>query len=151
MPRSDAARIVLLYWSLAVAGHLFWEAAQLPLYTIWWTGTQGEIFFAVIHCTAGDALITMAALVLAILTARLLGWPLLDGRVMLAAVLLGLGYTVFSEWLNVAIRQRWSYTAAMPLLPPLGTGLAPFLQWLVVPGVAFAIAASWARSPRPST
>jgi hypothetical protein len=90
----------------------------------------------------------MAALMLAILTARLLGWPLFAGRMMLAAILLGLGYTVFSEWLNVGIRQSWSYTEAMPLLPPLGTGLAPFLQWLVVPGVAFAITASWGRAPR---
>jgi hypothetical protein len=36
---------------------------------------------------------------------------------LLAAVLLGLGYTVFSEWLNVRIRQSWSYTEAVPLLP----------------------------------
>ena len=91
-----------------------WEAAQLPLYTIWWTGTWGEILFAVIHCTAGDALITGAALVLAILAARVHGWPLFGGRMVLAAVLLGLGYTVFSEWLNVRIRQSWSYTEAMP-------------------------------------
>jgi hypothetical protein len=54
----------------------------------------------------------------------------------LTVILLGLGYTVFSEWLNTQIRQSWSYTAAMPLLPPLGTGLTPFLQWLVVPGIA---------------
>ena len=60
----------------------------------------------------------------------------------LPAILLGLGYTVFSEWLNVRIRQTWSYTEAMPLLPPLGTGLAPFLQWVIVPGMAFGIAAS---------
>ena len=63
----------------------------------------------------------------------------------LAAVLLGLGYTVFSEWLNVRIRQSWSYTEAMPVLLPFGTGLAPFLQWLVVPGLALAIAVSWDR------
>ena len=59
----------------------------------------------------------------------------------LAAVLLGLGYTVFSEWLNVEIRRTWSYTEAMPVIPSLGTGLAPLLQWLIVPGLAFAITA----------
>ena len=91
------------------------------------------------------ALITGAALVLAILAARRLRWPLLGGRILLAALLLGLGYTVFSEWLNVSVRQSWSYTEAMPLLPPFGTGLAPFLQWLVVPGLAFATAVSWGR------
>jgi hypothetical protein len=54
----------------------------------------------------------------------------------LTAILLGLGYSVFSEWLNVPVRQSWSYTEAMPLLPPLGIGLTPFLQWLIVPGIA---------------
>jgi hypothetical protein len=145
VPLYAATRTAFLYLSLAAAGHLLWEAAQLSLYTIWWTGTWGEILFAVIHCTAGDALITVAALVLAVLTARVLGWPLFGGRMLLAAVLPGLSYTVFSEWVNVGIRQSWSYTEVMPLLPPLGTGLARFLQWLVVPGLAFAIAASRGR------
>jgi hypothetical protein len=130
---------------MAAAGHLLWETAQLPLYTIWSTSRWGEILFAVIHCTAGDALITAAALMLAIFTARRLRWLLFGGRMVLAAVLLGLGYTVFSEWLNVRIRQSWSYTEAMPVLLPFGTGLAPFLQWLVVPGLALAIAVSWGR------
>jgi hypothetical protein len=134
--------------SLAVAGHLLWETAQLPLYTISRDGTRREIAIALFHCSAGDALITAAALMLAILTARFRRWPLFGGRMMLAAVLLGLGYTVFSEWLNVRIRQSWSYTEAMPLLPPLGTGLAPFLQWLVVPGLAFAVTASRSRRTR---
>jgi hypothetical protein len=136
VPPYAATRTALLYLSLAAAGHFLWEAAQLPLYTIWRTGTRGEILFAVIRCTAGDALITPAVLMLVILTAWLLRWRLFGRRMVLAAVLLGLGYTVFSEWLNVRIRQSWSYTEAMPLLPPLGTGLTPFLQWVVVPGIA---------------
>ena len=35
-------------------GNLVWEFAQLPLYTIWHTGSPGEILFAVLHCTGGD-------------------------------------------------------------------------------------------------
>ena len=57
------------------------------------------------------------------------------------AILLGAAYTVFSEWFNVDIRRSWSYTAAMPILPLIGTGLTPLLQWLIVPGTAFAIIA----------
>jgi hypothetical protein len=48
----------------------------------------------------------------------------------------GLGYCVFSEWLNTQIRQTWSYTEAMPVLPSVGTGLTPFLQRVIVPGIA---------------
>jgi hypothetical protein len=129
-------RAVLVYLTLAGAGHLLWEAAQLPLYTIWWTGTRRETLFAVIHCTGGDLLITASSLVPAALVARITRWPLFGGRTALTAIPLGLGYSVFSEWLNIHIRQSWSYTEAMPVLPPLGTGLTPFLQWLIVPGIA---------------
>ena len=128
---------VLLYLSAATGIHLVWETAQLPLYTIWSTGTRLEILFAVIHCTAGDLLITASALTLAALVARIGHWPFFGNRMALTAILLGLGYTVFSEWLNTQVRHSWSYTEAMPLLPPLGTGLTPFLQWLIVPGIAF--------------
>jgi len=128
---------VLLYLSAATALHLVWETAQLPLYTIWSTGTSFEILFAVIHCTAGDLLITASTLGLAALVARIGRWPFFGNRMAVTAILLGLGYTVFSEWLNTQIRQTWSYTEAMPLLPPLGTGLTPFLQWLIVPWIAF--------------
>jgi hypothetical protein len=92
--------------------------------------------FAVIHCTAGDLLITASALALAALVAKIERRPFFGKRMMLTAILLGLCYTVFSEWLNTQVRQSWSYTEAMPLLPPLGTGLTPFLQWLIVPGIA---------------
>jgi hypothetical protein len=136
VPRYAATRTAVVYLSLASAGHLLWETAQLSLYTIWRTSTRGAILFAVIHCTAGDALITAAALIVAIVAARRLRWPIFGGRMALAAVLLGLGYTVFSEWLNARIRQSWSYTEAMPVIPPLGTGLSPLLQWLIVPGIA---------------
>jgi hypothetical protein len=134
-------RAIVLHLALAGAGHLAWETAQLPLYTIWWTGTRREILFALIHCTGGDLLISAAALGLASLIARLSRRPFLGGGMILTAILLGLSYSVFSEWLNTNIRQSWSYTEVMPVLPPLGTGLTPFLQWLLVPGLAFATTA----------
>jgi hypothetical protein len=140
---------VLTYLTLTVAGHLLWEAAQLPLYTIWWTGTRREILFAVIHCTGGDLLITASVLGLAALVARIEHWPLFGGRMALTVILLGLGYSVFSEWLNAHIRQSWSYTGAMPVLPPLGTGLTPFLQWLIVPGIALGYVGRKARASDP--
>jgi hypothetical protein len=74
-PRVPIRHAVLLYLSAATTLHLVWEMAQLPLYTIWWTGTRSEILFAVIHCTAGDLLITASALVLAALIARIGRWP----------------------------------------------------------------------------
>ena len=145
----SVARAVLLYLALAGAGHFLWEIAQLPLYTIWWTGTKREILFAVVHCTGGDLLITTSALSLAALGARIGRWPLFGGRMALTAILLGVAYSVFSEWLNTQLRRSWSYTEAMPVLPPLGTGLTPFLQWLLVPGVALGYAGRTVRRSGP--
>jgi hypothetical protein len=46
---------------------------------------------------------------------------------------------VFSEWQNVSIRGSWAYRDIMPLVPPFGTGLAPLLQWTILPLPAFAL------------
>ena len=126
---------------LAAIGHLAWEAAQLPLYTLWSTGAPRAIGFALIHCTGGDLLTTTATFSAAAALGRHWRWPVFGWRMALAAILFGAAYTILSEWLNVEIRRTWSYAAAMPVVPWLGTGLAPLLQWLVVPGLAFAITA----------
>ena len=130
---------VALAIGLAAIGHFFWEAAQLPLYTLWQTGTPREISFALFHCTGGDILITAATFVGAAALARAFRWPLFGWHMALAAVILGAAYTILSEWLNVEIRHNWSYEAPMPVLPFIGTGLTPLLQWLIVPSLALAV------------
>jgi hypothetical protein len=132
---------VALYIGLAAIGHFFWEAGQLPLYTLSQTARPREIVTALIHCTGGDILITAITLAVAAALARLFRWRAFGWRMVSTAIMLGAAYTVFSEWLNVDIRRSWSYTAAMPVLPLFGTGLTPLLQWLVIPGLAFAIIA----------
>ena len=57
--------------------------------------------------------------------------------VMIAALVMGLGYTVYSEWVNTVIRQTWTYSDLMPKLPIFGTGLSPLLQWIIVPALGF--------------
>ena len=130
---------VAFYIGLASLGHFVWEAVQLPLYTLWQSGTRQEIVTALIHCAGGDILITAVTLALAGALARHFHWPSFGWRMVFTAIVLGAAYTVFSEWLNVAIRRSWSYTAATPVLPLLATGLTPLLQWVVVPGLAFGI------------
>ena len=73
------------------------------------------------------------------------GWPedcAARIRVVALTTLFGVGYTVFSEWLNVSVRGSWAYTERMPVLPPFGTGLTPILQWLILPGLAL----HWAQA-----
>lgn len=121
--------------------HLAWEIAQLPLYTIWSDELTTKAF-AVIHCTIGDLMITGLSLMAALALAAKPGWPISGSRnVWLVVLASGVGYTVYSEWLNVNVRGSWAYAPGMPTLPLLGTGLAPLLQWIVLPTLTLLIAA----------
>ena len=129
------------------AGNLLWEFLQLPLFTLWKTASPTAIVFAVLHCWAGDVLIAFFALTGGILLTGG-GWPARAyWRTAAVTIVLGLAYTVFSEWFNVTVRGSWAYAAAMPRVPPLGTGLSPLLQWIVVPVIAFV----WARDKTPDS
>ncbi|KAF0116120.1 MAG: hypothetical protein FD150_605 [Rhodobacteraceae bacterium] len=135
-------RTVLRFLLAVAVGNLVWEVAQVPLYTLWLTESGTEIAYAVLHCSAGDVLIAAISLALAVLVFGRGGWPNQRyGSVAIATVLVALGYTVFSEWLNVELRGSWAYRDLMPRVPWIGTGLTPILQWMVVPAAAF----WWAR------
>lgn len=133
----------LLRWYLAASAvlHLGWEILQLPLYTLWRTGSRADMAFAVFHCSAGDVMIAALALLAALLILGRSTWPAQhESPVIAAAVAIGAVYTVYSEWLNTVVRKSWAYADAMPLLPGIGTGLAPLLQWLLVPPLAYWVA-----------
>lgn len=121
--------------------HLVWETAQLPLYTLWQTGTARAIAFAVSHCTAGDLMIAALSLVSALVVFGRADWPARGAiEVAVTMIVIGVVYTIYSEWLNTVVRQSWAYTAAMPRLPWIGTGLSPVLQWIIVPLAAMQLA-----------
>lgn len=137
---SIRARWVALgpYTAAVLLLNLVWEVAQMPLYTLWWTAPARSIVFAIVHCTVGDVLIALAALLIAIVLFRR-GWPAQRfAPVASAAVAFGLVYTGFSEWLNVYVRHTWAYASGMPILPGLGIGISPLAQWVVVPAAGLA-------------
>jgi hypothetical protein len=143
-PTSDPAWLLGLriYLGVAFVGNLAWEILHLPLYTIWTTGGLREQAFAAGHCALGDLLIAASTLVLALLLAGDRRWPRVRfWPIAILAIGFGLAYAIFSEWLNIVVRSSWSYSEWMPIVPLAGlkVGLSPLLQWVVVPGVAFAI------------
>ena len=141
-------RVALTRYLLASAVlHLIWEVVQLPLYTIWRTGTPREIWFAIAHCTVGDVMIAALSLIAAIVIAGRRRWPTENyAAVAACAIAFGIGYTAFSEWLNLS-RGNWAYTELMPVIPGPGVGLSPLMQWLIVPGLAFWWAHRMGTSP----
>jgi hypothetical protein len=137
-------RTIIRVLGAMAAGNLLWEMAHVPLYTLWITASWSEITYAVLHCTVGDVMIAGVCLLLSLAVVGNTSWPAERYRAVAAAtLLLALGYTVFSEWLNTEVRGTWAYQEAMPRLPGLGTGLTPALQWIVVPVLAF-----WWAKPR---
>jgi hypothetical protein len=139
-----AWRLIGLRYLPAVAGlNLAWEIAQLPLYTLWREASAAYIAFSVAHCTAGDAMIGMGALAVALVLTRAGGlarWHWVGIAALTA--LLAAGYTVFSEWMNVELLRNWGYSEWMPVLTLGGVavGLSPLLQWILLPPVALLIA-----------
>lgn len=150
-PGTAALRTAATYIALLLGANLAWETAHVPLYTLWAEASAGTLARAVLHCTAGDAVLGAAMLATALMLTRSWGWPSEGfGRVLVATTLLGMVTTVVIEWLSVEFWGRWAYSAAMPLLPPLGTGLTPLLQWLLLPPLCLWTARRWAtRRPSP--
>ena len=147
--RPDWVSVRRRYVLFSAVGHLLWETAHIPLYTIWVEGTWGEIVFAVVHCTGGDLLIAMSALFLALFVVGDASWPLARRhRVLVVALVFGVGYTIFSEWLNIVIRAAWAYRDIMPVVPVIDAGLTPLLQWIVVPTAAYFAAIGTASERR---
>jgi hypothetical protein len=129
------------YIAFVAAANLVWEFAHMPLYTLWETGSAGEIIFAAVHCTGGDILIALSAVMLSLFLFGNGAWPA-ERRVpvVAGAVAFGLAYTIFSEWLNIEIREAWAYRDLMPVIPILDAGLSPVLQWMIVPLAGFSLA-----------
>jgi hypothetical protein len=123
-----------LWSALALVLNLAWELAQVRLYTIWAEADGISVAWALIHCSVGDVMIALALFALAGLVLRCADWP--ASRPWTGGVIFVIGtmaYTAWSEWNNVYRVGSWAYTASMPLI--FGIGLAPLLQWLILPPV----------------
>jgi hypothetical protein len=135
------------YLWVSICAHLVWEVLQLPLYTIWTTDPWPRQVWAVLHCTAGDAMIAGLSLLIALAIFATPSWPN-DRTISVFAVLLVLGivYTIYSEWMNTTVRANWAYSDLMPIVPILSIGLTPLLQWLIIPALAMWVAIGCPRN-----
>ncbi len=122
---------------LALPLELLWELAQFPLYDVWHQNDWSYILYGLAHCTFGDLLILLVLYEIIALFNWNRAWYATDGILVnsLLFTLLGVGYTIYSEIMNVRIKGTWGYTELMPIVPILDIGGMPFLQWLLVPPI----------------
>jgi len=113
--------------------NFFWEVVQTYFYTLK-DAPFHTMLYGWFHCTLGDVILTLLSFWLVSILSRNRRWFLnLNGLNFIGFILVGVIYTIFSEWTNVHILKSWSYNELMPTIPWIKVGLTPFLQWLVIP------------------
>ena len=108
-----------------------WEFMHSPLYADHANGLW-YVIWTRLHCTVGDVMIMLCSFWGTSLLFRSRVWMRQSGFVTVFCFsVLGLGYTIYSEWYNTTVSKTWQYAASMPEL--WGIGLSPILQWVVLP------------------
>ncbi len=128
-------KIAPMFSLAATALALFfgWEMAQAPLFAsmraLSWSEALERCFLASI----GDVgIMLVAALLVAALLRRLdwmraaRAWP----AIAFIAIASAMSALVERHALSAG---RWTYGENMPIVPVLGVGLAPAIQWIVIP------------------
>lgn len=111
-----------------------WELLQAPLFAGLATAPHWQAVKTCAVATMGDAAIMLTAFWSVALMARSRHWLARPKPLqMIAFVLVGLGITVAIEFWATEVAGRWTYAKAMPVIPALGVGLAPMIQWLTLP------------------
>lgn len=114
--------------------HGAWEYLHLPLYTDY--EALGTGWHIVAYATAGDIGYTLLIAVLLGAGKMNTGWiARADRKDYAIAALLGFLVALCVEYKALYL-HRWSYAAAMPIVPLLDVGLSPLLQMTVLTPLA---------------
>lgn len=106
-----------------------WEFLQAPLFQGMADAPHWEAVKMCTRATLGDAAITVVAFWAVAAVVRSRSWILNPTRwSLLGFIAVGVAITAVLERLD-----RWVYADIMPIVPMLGIGLAPFLQWVLLP------------------
>ena len=128
----ETPELVVAFFSFVL--HFVWEFLQAPTYAGMAELPHWEAIKLCMSATFGDVGFALTAFWVACLTARRRDWMLRPTRFSAAIfVAVGIVLTVGFEYYYTSISLRWTYSELMPLVPPLGTGLSPLLQWIFVP------------------
>lgn len=113
-----------------------WEVLQAPLFEGMSAAPHSAVIGACLQATLGDVVIMLLAHASVVVVTRRRRWVLAPSRREVAGfVAVGVAITAMIEWLATRGHwaQTWAYSSAMPLIPGIGVGLSPLLQWAVVP------------------
>ena len=119
---------------LSFAFHFVWEFLQVPTFEGMATRPHWEGIKVCTFATVGDVGLALVAFWVTAGVFRSRQWIAHPRPSQIALfVAVGIALTVGLEFYYVEVTGRWAYSELMPRVPPLGTGLAPLLQWVVIP------------------
>lgn len=111
-----------------------WEAWHIQLYRSLETLSYREAVTFVTVASVGDAALAVIAFWAVAAATRSRIWILEPTPKRIAGFVgVGLGITIAWEWLATRVLDWWQYADTMPILPLLGTGVSPVLQWVLLP------------------
>lgn len=131
---SNAPELLVALFSFLL--HFVWEFLHVPTYAGMAEMTHWQGVKLCTSATIGDVGFALTAFWTASLVARTRHWM---GNQFALPVLVflgtGIALTVGFEFYYTQVTHRWAYSDLMPIVPPIGTGLSPLLQWFVIPPI----------------
>ena len=131
-----AFETLLVFSLLSFVFHFTWEILQAPLFARMPTMSHWQATLVCLKATIGDVGIALAGFAAAAVWDRDRCWFVAPSAGALVAYLVtGVLVTIAFEWYAVHWANRWAYSALMPIIPVIRVGLAPVIQWIILPTV----------------
>lgn len=111
-----------------------WEFWQVPFYRDMPSGPHWQATRICTLAAVGDAAIMLASFCIVAAFAGTRTWVLAPSAAQVSVfTMTGIVITVIIERAATEQLHLWAYADRMPVLPLLGTGLLPLLQWVILP------------------
>ena len=130
-------QFVFVTFLLSFLLNFAWEIVQAPLYKDF-TYRLSHIIFCGLASVADAIMVMLIYFFLAIIYKNPLWIKHINFQRTLTLVLIGGIGAVLSEMRHLSI-GTWSYTSFMPTLPFVHAGVAPVLQFMILPGLIFIV------------
>ena len=132
----STAELLLVFSVFTFVFQFAWEVLQTPFYLRMPGMSHWAATLVCLKATIGDVGIALAAFAAGSWWSHKFHWTRAPSWQAIAIFMaVGVLVTIAFEWYAVYWANRWGYSEAMPIVPVLRVGVAPILQWIVLPPV----------------
>lgn len=132
--RNHSALYVFLY-SFFI--HFFWEMWQMPLFMFSQSTDLPAMNWMCTQASLGDGVIAVISYYFVFYINKKHWLSTASFVDVFLFILPGMALTIVLEHINTGFYSRWEYDPLMPIVPIIGIGLFPLLQWIVIPPMVY--------------